>query len=134
MIVGCLGDISFAVFDSHVETIKNMVQNVSARYTTHQRAGGPALTEFTGTDAQTITFVIELAAYLGVNPTKERERLQECVLNGTTLPFVLGQCGLWQLSVGYQICKIQDPAHRRFRYTDMDYRKRFFVGISERMR
>lgn len=26
MIVGCLGDISFAVFDSHVETIKNMVQ------------------------------------------------------------------------------------------------------------
>ena len=47
MIVGCLGDISFAVFDSHVETIKNMVQNVSARYTTHQRAGGPALTEFT---------------------------------------------------------------------------------------
>lgn len=71
-------------------TIKNMVQNVSARYTTHQRAGGPALTEFTGTDAQTITFDIELAAYLGVNPTKERERLQECVLNGTTLPFVLG--------------------------------------------
>lgn len=57
---------------------------------THQRAGGPALTEFTGTDAQTITFDIELAAYLGVNPTKERERLQECVLNGTTLPFVLG--------------------------------------------
>ena len=56
----------------------------------HQRAGGPALTEFTGTDAQTITFDIELAAYLGVNPTKERERLQECVLNGTTLPFVLG--------------------------------------------
>lgn len=45
MIVGCLGDISFSVFDSHVETIKNMVQNVSARYTTHQRAGGPALTE-----------------------------------------------------------------------------------------
>ena len=72
----------FAVFDSHVETIKNMVQNVSARYTTHQRAGGPALTEFTGTDAQTITFDIELAAYLGVNPTKERERLQECVLMG----------------------------------------------------
>lgn len=72
MIVGCLGDICFAVFDSHVETIKNMVQNVSARYTTHQRAGGPALTEFTGTDAQTITFDIELAAYLGVNPTKER--------------------------------------------------------------
>ena len=79
--------VSFAVFDSHVETIKNMVQNVSARYTTHQRAGGPALTEFTGTDAQTITFDIELAAYLGVNPTKERERLQECVLSGTTLPF-----------------------------------------------
>ena len=52
MIVGCLGDISFSVFDSHVETIKNMVQNVSARYTTHQRTGGPALTEFTGTDAQ----------------------------------------------------------------------------------
>ena len=90
MIVGCLGDISFSVFDSHVETIKNMVQNVSARYTTHQRTGGPALTEFTGTDAQTITFDIELAAYLGVNPAKERERLKECVLNGTTLPFVLG--------------------------------------------
>ena len=58
MIVGCLGDISFSVFDSHVETIKNMVQNVSARYTTHQRAGGPALTELTGTDAQTIILTL----------------------------------------------------------------------------
>ena len=38
MIVGCLGDISFAVFDSHVETIKNMVQNVSARYTSAPEA------------------------------------------------------------------------------------------------
>ena len=43
MIVGCLGDITFAVFDGYVKTIKDMVQSVSARYTTHQRAGGKAL-------------------------------------------------------------------------------------------
>ena len=53
MIVGCLGDIIFAVFDGYVKTIKDMAQSVSARYTTHQRAGGKALAEFTGTDADT---------------------------------------------------------------------------------
>lgn len=90
MIVGCLGDISFAVFDGYVNTIKDMVQSVSARYTAHQRAGGAALTEFTGTDAGTITFDIEMAAYLGISPTKERELLESYVRNGTTLPFVLG--------------------------------------------
>ena len=36
MIVGCLGGITFAVFDGYVKTIKDMVQSVSARYTTHQ--------------------------------------------------------------------------------------------------
>ena len=40
MIVGCLGGIIFAVFDGYVKTVKDMVQSVSARYTTHQRAGG----------------------------------------------------------------------------------------------
>lgn len=90
MIVGCLGDVTFAVFDRYVNTIKDMVQSVSARYTTHQRAKGTALAELTGTDAQTITFDIEMAAYLGVSPTKERELLESYVKNGTTLPFVIG--------------------------------------------
>lgn len=76
MIVGCLGDIIFAVFDGYVKTIKDMAQSVSARYTTHQRAGGKALAEFTGTDADTITFDIELSAYLGVAPSKQREILK----------------------------------------------------------
>nr|DAX45723.1 MAG TPA: hypothetical protein [Caudoviricetes sp.] len=67
-----------------------MVQSVSARYTTHQRAGGKALAEFTGTDADTITFDIELSAYLGVAPSKQREILKGYVDNHTTLPFVLG--------------------------------------------
>lgn len=31
MIVGCLGNIIFAVFDGYVKTIKDMVQGVSAR-------------------------------------------------------------------------------------------------------
>ena len=74
MIVGCLGGIIFAVFDGYVKTIKDMVQSVSARYTTHQRAGGKALAEFTGTDAD----------------TKQREILMGYVDNHTTLPFVLG--------------------------------------------
>ena len=90
MIVGCLGGIIFAVFDGYVKTIKDMVQSVSARYTTHQRAGGKALAEFTGTDADTITFDIELSAYLGVAPSKQREILKGYVDNHTTLPFVLG--------------------------------------------
>ena len=90
MIVGCLGDIIFAVFDGYVKTIKDMAQSVSARYTTHQRAGGKALAEFTGTDADTITFDIELSAYLGVAPSKQREILKGYVDNHTTLPFVLG--------------------------------------------
>ena len=38
MIVGCLGDIIFAVFDGYVKTIKDMAQSVSARYTTEPEA------------------------------------------------------------------------------------------------
>lgn len=90
MIVGCLGGITFAVFDGYVKTITDVVESVSARYTTHQRAGGKALTEGTGTDAETITFDIELAAYLGVAPSKQREMLRGYVNNQTTLSFVLG--------------------------------------------
>lgn len=38
----------------------------------------------------TITFDIELSAYLGVAPSKQREILKGYVDNHTTLPFVLG--------------------------------------------
>ena len=46
--IGCLGDIPFEVSSNKIQTPKNMKWSGSARYATHQRHGGDALTEFVG--------------------------------------------------------------------------------------
>ena len=43
MIVGCLGGITFAVFDGYVKTVKDMVQSVSAAFP-RLRGGDPNTT------------------------------------------------------------------------------------------
>ena len=54
-----------------VETLDNMSWSGSARYSTHQRHGANALTEFTGLDPDQITFDITLSVELGVDPMAE---------------------------------------------------------------
>ena len=93
MVVGALGDIVFSVSSRTVKTIKNMNWSGSARYATHQRHAGNALTEFTGLDPDKITLDIELSVYLGVDPMTEITRIWRYERNAVTLPLVLGNHG-----------------------------------------
>ena len=90
MVVGALGDIVFEVSDETVRTLNNLNWGGSARYATHQRHGYHSMSEFTGIDADTISFEMVLSAYLGVNPQTVIAQIFTYERNGTTLPFVLG--------------------------------------------
>lgn len=91
--VGCLGDIIFEVSDSKIKTIENMQWSGSARFSTHQRHGTHALTEFTGLDADTISFDIRFSAFMGVNPMRHMEMLWDYMRRGTPLQLVIGDHG-----------------------------------------
>jgi len=88
--VGILGDIIFEVSDEVVKTLNNVKWSGSARYTEHDRHMQNSLTEFTGVDADKISFDIKLSAYLGVNPMNELGRIWTYERSGKVIPFILG--------------------------------------------
>lgn len=90
MIIGCLGDIIFSVSADFVRTLNNFQWSGNANYTTHKRANGDALVEFTGLQPDAISFDIYLSSSLGVNVTKESERIWNYEREGKTLPLVVG--------------------------------------------
>ncbi len=90
MIVGSLGSIVFQVSSNTIETINSFQWSGAARYATHQRHGVSDLIEFTGIDAEKITFDIELSAYLGVSPQTELDKLKRLMKSGTAVPLVFG--------------------------------------------
>ena len=71
MQVGVLGDIVFQVSSNVIKTLDNLQWSGSARYGEHSRHLTNALTEFTGIDPDTMSFDMELSAYLGVDPMAE---------------------------------------------------------------
>jgi len=93
--VGSLGDVVFSVSQNVIKTFQNMQWNGTSRYTTHNRHLRAPIVEFTGRDADTITFNITLSAYLGVNPRFEIRRLTEMQRTGEVLTLVLGKWIIW---------------------------------------
>lgn len=91
--VGCLGDIVFTVSSNVVETIDNVQWSGSVRFTEHQRHNTNALTEFTGIDADTMSFDMVLSAYLGVDVMAELVKIWTYERSGRALPLVLGDKG-----------------------------------------
>lgn len=88
--VGVLGDIAFTVSSDVVRTLNNMKWSGSARYTTHQRHNSHALTEFTGLDADKLSFDMYLSASLGVDPMTELTKIWRYERNHTPLSLVVG--------------------------------------------
>lgn len=88
--IGVLGDIAFTVSSDVVRTLNNMKWSGSARYTTHQRHNNHALTEFTGLDADKLSFDIYLSASLGVDPMTELTKIWRYERNHTPLSLVVG--------------------------------------------
>ena len=90
-VIGALGDIVFEVSSAVVRTIADAEWQGNARYATHQRHLGNALTEFTGLDPDEMSFDIELSAYLGVNPMEEMVKLWTYQREGTPVPLTIGE-------------------------------------------
>lgn len=91
--VGCLGDIVFQVSSKEIKTIDNVIWSGSARYSEHKRHLTNALTEFTGIDADTISFEMVLSVYLGVDPMSELGKIWEYERSGKALSLVIGEKG-----------------------------------------
>jgi hypothetical protein len=89
--IGILGDIVFEVSDDVVKTLENVKWSGSARYAEHERHLQNTLTEYTGIDADGMTFDIKLSAFLGVNPLEELGKIWSYERNGTAVPFVIGE-------------------------------------------
>jgi phage protein U len=89
--IGCLGDIIFQVENKIVQTFMDMMWSGSANIAEHKIAGRKALTEFTGADADKISFNMMLTEDLGVDVEKEITKIQAHAERGTALPLVIGR-------------------------------------------
>ena len=88
--IGCLGDIVFEVSSKTLKTINNVAWSGNARWSTHQRHGTNALTEFTGVDPDQFSFEIILSAYLGIDPIAEVVKIWNYERSGQAVPLVIG--------------------------------------------
>ena len=91
--VGCLGKIIFEVSSSTVKTISNVQWAGSARYSTHNRHGTNALTEFTGLDPDAISFDLKLSQFLGTDPMTELSKLWSYERSGEAVGLAIGEKG-----------------------------------------
>lgn len=114
MQIGMLGDIIFEVSDDYVLTLNNGASwSGSARYSTHNRHGTHAKTEYTGMDTDKLSLTITVSAYLGVDPQAILGKIWTYERNGITLPLVIGH-----------------KAYGKYRWTIKDHKigMKFFDG------
>lgn len=89
--IGCLGDIPFEVSAEKILTPSSMKWSGSARYATHNLAGGNSLTEFLGNNPDKFTMKILLSAFLGVDPMECAQKLLTYRRQGAALPLIIGE-------------------------------------------
>ncbi len=91
MKVGSLGKVVFSVSSNKVETFSGLKISSSASFGSHKRHCGNEIIEFTGNDADTISFSMTISQILGVNVEEELEKLKNYKRTGKTLKFVIGK-------------------------------------------
>lgn len=89
--VGSLGGIIFTVSSDKIMTMSNIKTSGTANYGKHQRVSGNTLLEYTGNDADTLSFDIKLAAQLGVDIEKELDKIAAAQRSGEVLKLVIGK-------------------------------------------
>ena len=90
MKVGSLGKVVFTVSTNKVETFSGLKISSSASYGSHKRHGGNEIIEFTGNDADTVSFNMTLSQIL-VKVAEELDKLKKYKKTGKTLKFVIGK-------------------------------------------
>lgn len=89
-VVGTLGDIVFSVSRSKVKTFDGLKWESSAKYATHDRHLKDVLLEYTGTEADTISFTMFFSVFLGVDPMGEITKLLNAERSGKVMRLVIG--------------------------------------------
>ena len=90
MVIGCLGDVVFQVSKDTVMTISNIQWKSAARWEEHQRHMKDPALEYTGMEADQMSFDIYLSRNLGIDPMKQVVQLFQYEREGRTLPLVIG--------------------------------------------
>jgi phage protein U len=88
--IGSFGDIVFEVSDKKTQTFKDLERSGAARWNDHEIIGHKAKSEFSGPGLEEISFSILLKAELGINPSKQLEKLRKMRDTGKAAPFIQG--------------------------------------------
>lgn len=88
--IGSWGDIVFAVSRREIKTFDGLQWESSAKYATHDRHLKDPLLEYTGTNADTISFSMYFSVYLGVDPMAEITKLLTAERSGAVNRLVIG--------------------------------------------
>lgn len=107
MTVGALGKVVFSVSDKQIQTFRNFKRTASANIQTHKRHLMKACTEFTGTEADQISFSVTFSKHLGSDIEKEIKTLKEYLAKGEPVRLTVGteNMGLWlikQINESYE--------------------------------
>jgi phage protein U len=88
--IGSFGDIVFEVSNKKTLTPKDFDRNGSARWNDHEIIGHKPKSEFSGPGLEEVSFTLILKAELGINPTKQLEKLRKMRDTGKVAPFIIG--------------------------------------------
>lgn len=83
--------VPFMVTEDVVRTLEKWKWTGKARWATHYRHMGNALTEFLGRDTDEMSFRVKLVAELGVTPMEELKRFWRWERDGTPLALTIGE-------------------------------------------
>lgn len=89
-IVGTWGTTVFSVSRGQVKTFDALKWDTSIKYATHDRHLKTALLEYTGRDADSISFSMLFSTMLGVDPSSEIRKLDSAAKNGKVARLVVG--------------------------------------------
>lgn len=92
--VGCFGDYVFETTDKRILTFSGLKRNANAILSEHNRILGKTQIEFNGSEADKISFTINLNGNLGVSPRAEMDNWIKLVREGYVGFLIIGNKGL----------------------------------------
>lgn len=89
--IGYLGTLRFIVKPGTVRTLNGFQWSSNANISEHERHGRRGKVEFTGMQAEEISFSMWLSLYAGTTPMTQYDKLRKWQRNGTVLPLMMGK-------------------------------------------
>ena len=90
MAIGYLGEIVFEVNNDKILTPRDMGYSKEAKWAEHETLVVKTKSEFLGDGKKNYNMSIKLSAYMGVNPQKELDKIEEIISNGLIEPLFIG--------------------------------------------